>query len=276
MFAEYPLLNLMIPGYFLLVMVAAFAVMGWCDPREYHKKIPLDIFAGVMTLVAFIMTGRFITVVKATSNPNDKLLDSVINIGQGLYNNIGFGKLLESVSNDLLGLILTGVSIMFVAVLYIVAITMAVYFPFRMFALLDVYLENMYRYILLGLAMIGTLVFGLSIHNHRYFWIAFVFGIVSTAKLVFGNIRLRNEQRAQKRKKKMELVEKSIPGSHPPASYEKDDYIPGYFPRPSSQQPRPAMPSRKKPGAVATLSRMMRSLTSSSKPAKKRPPDEWE
>lgn len=190
MFADYPFLSLVVTGYFMLLLSTIFAAFGWCDPNEYQKKIGLDVFGGVMTVLFWRYSGMILSIVEANVTPGKNMMDSLVGIGEALYNEIGFEKLLTSTGNDLLGLILIGVSIMLMCILYVTGGIFAIYFPFRMLLILDLYIDNIVRYILMGLALIGIIILGVTANEGLLTVLMVLFGIASIAALLIGNIRL--------------------------------------------------------------------------------------
>lgn len=190
MFADFPFLGLLVTGYFMLLLCTIFAAFGWCDPNEYQKKVGVDIFGGIMTILFWRYSGLILSTVEAHAQKGQGMMESIMSIGEALYTEMGFQKFIDTADNQLLGLILVGVAIMLMCVLYITGGVFSIYFPFRMLLILDLYIDNIVRYVLMFLALVAILILGLAAGEGLLTLLTVAFGILSIATLLLGNIRL--------------------------------------------------------------------------------------
>ena len=194
MYLDYPLLSLILTGCWMAVLAGVFLAFGWCDPREYQRKLGLDIFSGVMAIVALRVGSHMKDVVYATVTPSTdgKLfnLDAIVQFAQGYYDQMNFEQVFSTVDNQLMALIIIGIAIMFIAVISIISLVFGIYFVFRMCVLLDVYINNIVRFIIMGAALVITLIVGLVAHQVPLMLITMLIGIISIIKLAIGHVLL--------------------------------------------------------------------------------------
>ena len=178
----------------MAVLAGVFLAFGWCDPREYQRKLGLDIFSGVMAIVALRTCAHIKDVVYATVTPqtDGKLFDlsSILQFATGYYEQMKFNDIFNSVDNQLLALIVIGIGIMFVGIVSILSVVFGIYFVFRMCVLLDVYINNTIRFIIMGAALVITLIYGLAAHQVPLMLITLLIGIISIIKLAIGHVLL--------------------------------------------------------------------------------------
>ncbi len=191
---DYPLLSFILTGCWMAVLAGVFLAFGWCDPREYQRKLGLDIFSGVMAIVALRTCAHIKDIVYATVTPqtDGKLfnLSSILQFATGYYEQMKFNDIFNSVDNQLLALIVIGIGIMFIGVVSILSVVFGIYFVFRMCVLLDVYINNTIRFIIMGAALVITLIYGLAAHQVPLMLITLLIGIISIIKLAIGHVLL--------------------------------------------------------------------------------------
>lgn len=194
MYLEYPLLSFILTGCWMAVLAGVFLAFGWCDPREYQRKLGLDIFSGVMAIVALRVGSHIKDIVYATVTPqtdgNLFNLDSILQFATGYYEQLNFAQVFNKVDNQLMALIVIGIGIMFIAVVSILSVVFGVYFVFRMCVLLDLYINNLVRFIIMGAALLITLIVGLVSHQTALMLITLLIGLVSIIKLAIGHVLL--------------------------------------------------------------------------------------
>lgn len=192
---DYPLLNFIVTGCWMAVLAGVFIAFGWCDPREYQRKIGLDIFSGVMAFIALRVGSHVKAIVAATVEPRtDGALfnfDSILQFATGYYEQLTFESIFDKVDNQLMALILIGISIMLVIAVAVLSVVFGIYFVFRMCVLADIFINNLIRYVVMGAALIITLFVGISSHQTSIMLITLLLGIVSIIKLAIGNVLLK-------------------------------------------------------------------------------------
>lgn len=191
----YPLLSFIVTGCWMLAFAGVFLAFGWCDPREYQRKIGLDIFSGVMAVIALRVGSSVKNIVHATveARSDGALIDmkSILSFVTGCYDQINFESFFDKIDNELLALIAIGVSIMLAVSVAVLSVVFGVYFVFRICALIDVYVNNRVRFIIMGAALVITLIVGISSHQTSLMLITMLLGIVSIIKLAIGNVMLK-------------------------------------------------------------------------------------
>lgn len=194
MYLDYPLLSLIFSGCWMAVLAGVFLAFGWCDPREYQRKIGLDIFSGVMAFAALRVGSHIKDVAYATVSPrtDGKLfnLDAILQFATGYYDQLNFNSVFDKVDNQLLALIVIGIGIMFVGIISIISVVFGIYFVFRMCVLLDLYINNIIRFVIMGVFLVVTLIVGMNLHQTSLMMITLLIGIVSIIKLAIGHVLL--------------------------------------------------------------------------------------
>lgn len=192
---EYPLLSFIVTGCWMAVLAGVFLAFGWCDPREYQRKIGLDIFSGVMAFYALRVGSKVKDIVYATvdARPDGQLfdMDAILKFVTGYYEQMTFESILDKIDNELLALIAVGISIMLTIALALLSIVFGIYFVFRICVLVDVYVNNLVRFIIMGIALIITIILGASSHQTTLMLFGLLVGIVSIIKLAIGNVMLK-------------------------------------------------------------------------------------
>jgi len=191
MFAQFPFINIFLSAYLLSMLGAVLFAMGWCDPAEYKKQPVIDAICGVSSIYAFIFIGKIMRIAKTAKPASGKSLgDAFVPFGQAYYDSIVSNGGIEKSGNQLMGLLQVGIGEIFSIIFGVIAMLLSIYFIFRMFALLDLYINNMTRYAVMGISLFVGIVLGILFDQTRIMLIFLLFGILSLVILGWGNIML--------------------------------------------------------------------------------------
>lgn len=193
MLAEYTLLSIVFGIYGFAVMICLFIVFGWCDPAERERKIAFDIFSGVMTIIAIRSLSQLIEITETHVQDPAHQKDigkSILDIVQNFYNNMNLEDTLSQYQNELLGLIIFGITTVFQFAVYFISIPLSICFIFRMASLLDIYINNTVRYIIMIGALIFSIILGAQTGQTGYMWLTVLIGTLSILRLAIGHYML--------------------------------------------------------------------------------------
>lgn len=191
MIAQYSLLSLVFGLFGFSAMLSVFFVFGWCDPAERERRIAFDIFSGIMSIAAIKALSSLVEITqKYVKDTSADVPESISQIAEGFYRNIDIQSTTKVIQDEVLGLIFSGVYLVVTLLIFFISIPLAICFIFRMLSLLDIYINNIVRYVLMALALIYTFIIGTQLRQPEFMWLTALIGLLSIARLVVGSLML--------------------------------------------------------------------------------------
>ena len=178
--------NFILCIYIFAALSGVFFALGWCDPGEYKKQPMLDGLSGLATVFAFVFVAKLLSLGKELTKGLG-FSKSLMEFGQAYYEDMVSSPIIGGTANEMMGLIQVGVANIIYFLAGIVAIILSVYFIFRMMLLLDLYINNTIRHLIMSGGLVAIIILGIVFGQVRTMIIFALFGVLSFVVLAGGN-----------------------------------------------------------------------------------------